>query len=913
MTLTDMVSMEHNCLYFIFSMLFSTGCTLSAVLSTEAPSLGNSIQIVLESEAALVSNPLGSHVRYKILANKEIKASSLAVDDFIQLGSAQGLVLDLKQGSGPQEFILDVFISARAGTVELSLAEGAVEFEDSSVNLMATSDKATRTQALAENHLVNTYDASCYIDSIHAIRCFGSYAFSGSLLGNNSVADYGRQYISKPVITTLVPGLVHFQKISSGVTSICALNHDGKIYCWGENDNYQLGLGDATTSSAYIPTPIVTAKLPGDQTFIDISVGSWGAGACAISSGYDLYCWGNVNPASGGVPTKMDLSSLGFGMKVSQVTVGDRHACSVTRDARIFCWGSNSYGQLGNGSLVDSLEPQWVDVSSMIGSNKFVNATASNYGHSCGVTSDGDLYCWGSNSSGSVGDGTDTDRTVPTMVDKSNVPSSEFFVRVDSANEANCALSNKGQAYCFGANWFMNLGDGTYDDSNIPLKVSMGNLAVGSYFTSVSLSERMSCGRLNTHGIACWGEGDNYVSFKDLPEYKPVELPKVSGQAWSQVAMGRDSYLCALTNDGTGYCWGRGPFNMSDSGANFFSTPTPIPTSTMSGSTKFSYISTGNRVICGVSTDGILYCWGSGVLIGQGDPLITTVDKPTPVVTNDMVGETTFTQVSIGDSVACGVATDGKGYCWGGGSDSTSKLIGNTVLGNGLPSQVRFAPYPIKDTNITGAKTFSKILVSTYHACGLMTDSKVYCWGSKKYGSSHSSGAVSSQPVALDTSGMTGSQLFKDIHGNKQSFCGVSLDNIIYCWGDNYNGQLGNGSTVTALAPVPIDVSGLASAMSSSPLVRAFGRLSCGILDVDKNLYCWGIAAPMDYTTAILSPQLIDTQGIDGTFVSLESIRGGDMGGTVIGITTTGKMYCIGVDCKRAPRPFPTLQLLEGL
>jgi hypothetical protein len=203
---------------------------------------------------------------------------------------------------------------------------------------------------------------------------------------------------------TLVPGGLSFNAISASAYA-CGTVSGGAAYCWGENGTG--GLGDSSNTYRAEPTAVV-----GGLTFTSVVAG--GGHTCGITTGGPTYCWGrNLYGAFGdGTKTYTNFPVPGAsGLTLISVTLGDFHTCGLVASGAAYCWGSGERGSIGNG-LFDQAQVTPAPVS---GGLTFASISAGTQ-HTCGLTSSGALYCWGRNEEGELGDGTDTNRAVPTRV-----------------------------------------------------------------------------------------------------------------------------------------------------------------------------------------------------------------------------------------------------------------------------------------------------------------------------------------------------------------------------------------------------------------------------------------------------------------------------------------------------------------
>ena len=257
---------------------------------------------------------------------------------------------------------------------------------------------------------------------------------------------------------------------SAGVSHTCAITAEQAAWCWG--DNRFGSLGDGTTVSRSGPAPVVATQL---GTLVN-SVAAGDAFTCALNITGVAYCWGRNDQGQLGDGTRTDrltpilVSREVFFNPSQPIVAGDAHACAIATDGGAFCWGRNDQGQLGDGTTSSRSSPTLVG-----GSLMFLSLSAG-AAHTCGVTAGGDVYCWGANESGQLGVGTSgMASAVPIHV------AGALKYRVVSAGRAHtCALLqpapfslvNFGAAYCWGLNTDGQLGDGTTVNRSVPTAVS---------------------------------------------------------------------------------------------------------------------------------------------------------------------------------------------------------------------------------------------------------------------------------------------------------------------------------------------------------------------------------------------------------------------------------------------------------
>ncbi|MEX2376084.1 MAG: putative Ig domain-containing protein [Dehalococcoidia bacterium] len=331
--------------------------------------------------------------------------------------------------------------------------------------------------------------------------------------GWNGWGQLGTGTLEDSYLPTLIDIEETFMKVVASTVHTCGLTTAGQAYCWGRN-SYGL-LGDGTTTDAQSPVPVA-----GGLSFTDIATGA--THACGLTTGSDVYCWGSnrhgqlgTGPATedasaNPVPTEI-LSDLEF----AQIAVGGGHTCGVTADGQAFCWGLNNEGQLGDGTLLNSADP--VPVA---GSRVFDDVFAGRGTFTCGVSPFDEAYCWGGNTFGRLGDGTSEDSATPTLV-----IGGLSMVVAALGNTHACGISADGATHCWGDNRNSQLGDGGSTSSSSPVAVD-GSLT----FSNLALGRNHTCGVRTDGRAVCWGS-NYYGQFGDDSKNESA-VPTEVGGAW---------------------------------------------------------------------------------------------------------------------------------------------------------------------------------------------------------------------------------------------------------------------------------------------------------------------------------------------------------------------------------------------
>lgn len=322
---------------------------------------------------------------------------------------------------------------------------------------------------------------------------------------------------------------------------------------------------------------------------------------------------GNGTRDDSEVPTPLDRSGVLAGKAVTAISSGGNHSC-VLADGKVYCWGDNTYGQLGNGSNDMSLVPVPVNTDNGPLAGKTVTAISTSWLHTCALA-DGKAYCWGSNTYGQLGNGEEADSsTVPVAVDTSDALKDKVVTAISTGGEHTCALAD-GEAYCWGNNAYGQLGNASYTRSKVPVVVKSdpGPLA-GKKVTAISTGYSHTCA-LADDWAYCWGEnsygqlGDGTKSYVNVPVAVDPGVGLV-GKAVTAISSGA-FHTCALAG-GQAFCWGRN--NHGQLGNNSTATeslvPVQVDTSGPLGGATVTAIRAGYLHSCAVA-DGRASCWGN--------------------------------------------------------------------------------------------------------------------------------------------------------------------------------------------------------------------------------------------------------------------------------------------------------------
>ena len=322
----------------------------------------------------------------------------------------------------------------------------------------------------------------------------------------------------------------------------------------------------------------------------------------------------------------------------ARLAAGQSHTCAVENDRTARCWGSNSFGQLGDGTTTPRSTP--APVSGVTGAV----AVAAGSSHTCALLGDGTVRCWGKNDDGQLGDGTTTARSTPVAV-----PGLRGVTALTAGLTHSCALLIDRSARCWGDNSVGQLGDGTTWERSTT--VAVGGL---SDVVSLSSSSLHTCALLANGTGRCWGWNGNGQLGDGTRVDRPAPVSVVDLTDAVSVATG-GSHSCAVLSDGTGWCWGRGQGAIGDGTLSLRTAPVPVVD--LAGAMA---VALGSRHSCALLSDRTARCWGNNERGQVGDG--TTTIRSTSVPVAELSGAVAL---AVGGDHTCALLATGSVRCWG--------------------------------------------------------------------------------------------------------------------------------------------------------------------------------------------------------------------------------------------------------
>ena len=810
----------------------------------------------------------------KLIFLKRNVCMIIAISTIITLNSCGSNNPDSNSSPPPYEFIdlaqialgydhtcalsINGYVKCWGGNSYGQLGNGTSGYRTSKSTPAPVSNLTSVTQiALGNSH-------TCALINDGTVKCWG-YNFSGQL--GDGTSGYGGANFNDEDrnVPTAVSNLTNVTQISLRSAHACALINDGTVKCWGYNSSGQLGDGtsgldddDADYNDENRNVPTAVSNL---TNVTQIAVG--GEHTCALLGDNPLTsdineegtvkCWGSnrygqLGVGTNGTNANKDTPTIVPNLtNVTQISLGNVHTCvllgdnlltsDINEEGTVKCWGYNYYGQLGDGTSgsdanknTPTVVPDLTNVSKV-----FLGDF-----NTCALFSDGAVKCWGGNDNGQLGDGTNANKNTPTIV-----PNLTNVTQISLGNDHVCALLIDDAVKCWGGNYDGQLGDGTSGreaskstPTIAPDLTNVSQISLGGNHTCALLGDNTLTSDINEEGtVKCWGYnsdgqlGDG-TSGSNASKSTPVSVSGLSNV--HQISLGYD-HTCALLDNSTVKCWGANDDGQLGDGTRGTNAGKIAPT-IVSNLTNVSQISLGSDHTCAllgdnpltsdINEEGTVKCWGDNYYGQLGDGTSgSNARKNTPTVVPDL---TNVTQIVVGFNHTCALLDNSAVKCWG--SNSSGQLGDGTSGTNASKS----TPTAVSNlTNVTQIAVGGTVKHGEY-SCALLVDSTVKCWGANYEGQLGDStidyeASKSTPTVVLNLTNVT------QISLGSNHTCALINDGTVKCWGANYDGQLGDGSTSYYGENKTTAVSGLSN-VSKITLGYSY---TCALIN-DGTVKCWG-------------------------------------------------------------------------
>ncbi|MFN0246695.1 MAG: RCC1 repeat-containing protein [Kofleriaceae bacterium] len=501
-------------------------------------------------------------------------------------------------------------------------------------------DEAIQVPGMAEVVELSLSEWTCARDRNNGVQCWGKN-FDGQLGDGESGTE--RSEAASPI------GLPAAVSLSTGDAHTCAIADDQQVWCWGANDNGQLGVGDRGTR--VLPQRVGLG--------VAVALDADGSHTCAVLDDGSIWCWGRGSNGELGNGTLGAFTphAIDLGAPAIAVSAGERHTCATT-SLGVSCWGANNESELGDGTVMQRTVP-----TNTLQTN--ATAIAIGFQHTCAIDSAAEVYCWGDNGEGELGNGTSTSSRSPVAV--TGVAQA---THVGVGYRFSCQLGTPGLS-CWGRGHDGQRGVNSTSSSETPAPITTASQAV-----SLAVGADHACITTSTEQVYCWGGntsaqiGDGTIDNALVPTLVPVvgALGVAAGER----------HTCSVLRSGV-MCWGENARGELGTGTGADSR---VPTPTIGLPTIDNrVIATGRAATCAAAGGGI-WCWGANDAGQLGDG--TSRDRLSPV---RVLGLGTPTSLAVGTSHACAIVA-GTLWCWGDDSDGQQgRGITTSVL---VPARIAF-------------------------------------------------------------------------------------------------------------------------------------------------------------------------------------------------------------------------------
>lgn len=451
--------------------------------------------------------------------------------------------------------------------------------------------------------------ASCALIADGTVKCWGA-DWDGTL--GDGVGE------TESTVPVVVSGLTTATSISLVYRHACSVLEDGSAVCWGSNTDGKLG--NSSVSESFVPIPVPAL------TDIESIVAGYNVTCARLNSG-QINCWGDNSSGQlgQGAANTFPLSIVDGITDAMAIDTADSNTCALKEDGTVACWGENAYGQFLSGTTDKVATPIIIDgLTNIIDISVGVTSV-------CALTESHEVKCAGRNVEGQLGDGTN-DNATQTAVTVSGLNDA---ISIIGGQGYHCAIKAGGSLVCWGYNSDGRLGNGSTQNSNVPVPVAglTGVTKVALYYEG--------CALLEDGTVYCWG--DEYDS-------TPVLIEGINDAIDIDV---RANHSCVLRSNGTVKCWGSNGSGQLGDGTGI-SSDTPVDVLNVDDVVS---VKLGNNNSCAVNADGTVKCWGDLYYENSG---VSTETTSTAIEFLEGVAD-----LSMGSSHRCARYKDGAVACWG--------------------------------------------------------------------------------------------------------------------------------------------------------------------------------------------------------------------------------------------------------
>ena len=643
--------------------------------------------------------------------------------------------------------------------------------------------------------------------------------------GTNEYAQLGDGTTTSSVNPKKITSNTKFNKISAGFLYSLAIDETGNLWAWGNNSIGQLG--DGTTTKVTKPKQVTT-----DKKFVNVQAGhgSIDTEICnlALDENGKIWSWGkNTYGQLGNAQASIYSTEMLLLNTISHYTKIDTgaysHNLAIDKEGNLWAWGDNTYGQLGDRTTTNSDIPKQI----MVGT-KFKEIAAGEF-YSLAIDTAGNLWAWGDNRDGQLGDETKTNSTEPKQISKGTK-----FTKVITGRYSSFAIDEAENLWGWGLNDNGQIGIGKDSNSGDHEILKPTKINEGVKYKEVAADANQTLAIDKAGNIWAWGESVNPTASSIVRSNIPINL---NLELKLETLSNGENTRVAIDINGNLWKWEN------------YDSENKMPTQLTNG-TKFKKVSAGIYV----GTDGVSYMaldeegniwtWGGNGIGQLGNGTTTNVDTPTKIENT-----TPITDISMGGGYALALDEEGNLWAWGNNSylNSKYKLLGNPAFGNLSTAQVtQFS----KDTKFVyengenfideegnlwyGSRKINipsneiKYSKASNHLI-LDQEGNLYAKGRNNYGQLGDGTNTDSDELKPIMSG----RKFKEISDSEYHSLAIDQEGNLWAWGHNNCGQLGDGTNTDSNVPKLIK--------SNTKFDKIYASDDASLaIDTLGNLWAWG-------------------------------------------------------------------------